>query len=189
MFSLQAWRAEFSEKLKGRRLEGFEYIAQRLSGLANPRILEVGCVRSENAWEADGQSTQIWNWMVCDNLGSATSVDIDEVSVRLAERLCPHVRVICHDGSRFLQHFQSKNRLDLVFLDGMDFTGPHALKAWIQHAQFLDAVWDDLKPGALLAIDDCVDDGCGKHIFVKEFLSRSGIHPKVSSYIHVWEKP
>lgn len=190
MFNYEEWVKEFSPKLKNtRRWEGFKFIANRLSQLEAPKILEIGCIRVENSWEADGQSTQVWNWMMENGEGVANSFDLDEKSVSLARALSTRVNSYVGDGLLTLaqNQFSVASNLDLLFLDGMDFTGPHAYNAWMQHIGFLAAAWPRLKKGALVAVDDCVDNNEGKHVMIKDFFRRMGNAPLVESYVHIWE--
>lgn len=189
-FSYEQWEAEFGPRLKTtRRWHGFSYIAKELSKRHNPKIFEVGCVRVKDSWQDDGQSTLVWDWIVENSGGSCVSFDIDEAHVALARLLCPSVAAYVSDGLVALaeNRFQHASNLDVLFLDGMDFTGPHAYNAWLQHIGLLAAAWPNLKKGCLVVLDDCVDDNEGKHVMIKDFFRRMGNDPMVESYMHIWE--
>jgi hypothetical protein len=192
LFSYKDWCNEFSTRLfNTRRWEGFQYLARELSKVESPKLLEVGCIRTKDGWESDGQSTRVWDWMVHKSDGRCYSFDISEKSVSLARSLCPNVGVYLADGMDAIlsNHYSCSENLDLLFLDGMDFTGPHSSNAWMQHIGLLACAWPNLKKGCLIAVDDCVDNNEGKHVLIKDFFNRMGIKPEVESYMHIWRMP
>lgn len=190
MFSYEEWKKEFAPKLYNtRRWHGFSHIAQELSKRKKPKIFEIGCIRKKDAWADDGQSTRVWNWIVEHSEGRCTSFDLSVESVAMARMLCPRVGVYLDDGIKAIANnmYGCVDDLDMLFLDGMDFTGPHAYNAWMQHIALLGAAWPRLKPGCLIVLDDCVDNNEGKHVMIKDFFRRMGNAPKVESYVHIWE--
>lgn len=188
-FTYEEWEKEFAPKLKStRRWEGFSYLAKALENKQRLNIIEVGCIRSKDAWESDGQSTRVWNWMAFRTDGTVLSIEKESKNVWTANALCPFVHFVVGDGIETLLTAEVDN-LDVLFLDAMDFTGPHAFNAWLQHVGFLAAAWPRLKPGTLIVVDDCIDDGEGKHVLIKDLFRRMESKPLVESYIHIWRKP
>ncbi len=187
------WQKEFEPKLKqfNRRWEGFSYIAKHLLEIKTPKIVEVGCIRTVDGWGSDGQSTRVWEWIAEKAGGFVYSIDRDKDHLDIAKRECPTIETFLSDGIFALAHSSANNKnIDFLFLDGMDFLGGDLPpRAWLQHAGFLAACWDDLKSGCIIAIDDCMDDQNGKHLYVKKFFEDMNIKPVVSEYIHVWIKP
>lgn len=189
-FNFDDWEKEFSPLLKTtRRWEGFSYIAKHLAVKETPKIFEVGCIRVKDSWEADGQSTRVWNWIMQRSQGRSVSVDLNEEAVALTRILCSKVGAYVDEGIRAiaLNQYGSIDDLDILFLDGMDFTGPHAHNSWMQHIAMLGAAWPKLKKGCLIVVDDCTDNNEGKHVMIKDFFRRTGNKPVVESYMHIWE--
>lgn len=192
LFSYKEWEKKFAPKLMGtRRWDGFSFIAKELSKVHHPKIFEVGCIRAEDAWDSDGQSTIVWDWIADKGNGMCTTVDVSEKHVALARQKCPNVGAYVSEGIYAITSnaYGHMSGLNLLFLDGMDFTGPHAYNAWMQHTAMLGAAWPNLKPGCLIAVDDCVDDGEGKHVLIKDFFRRMDLKPVVESYMHIWRMP
>ncbi len=188
--SVDAFAGVFGPHLAAsRRWQAFMYIVGKLLGLQREiHLLETGCLRRLGNWEGDGQSTLVWNWFVETVGGSATSVDLNLEACSLAQQVCPLVEVHHGDSLQFL----SSNRmlltkLDLVFLDSMDYFPPHA-HSELHHAAELALAYHHLKPGCLIAVDDCLGTEVGKHVFVKLFFDRLGQPPVFEGYITVWEK-
>lgn len=189
-FDYDEWEKEFRPKLRDtRRWHGFSHVAKALSVKNQPKIFEVGCIRVKDAWESDGQSTMVWDWIAKKSGGQCLSFDLVEDHVALARLTCPNVQSYVGEGIFTLARndYRIAENLDILFLDGMDFTGPHAYNAWISHIGMLAAAWPRLKKGCLLVIDDCVDDNEGKHVMIKDFFRRMGNRPIVESYMHIWE--
>ena len=187
-FQLADFEAEFGPKLRDtRRWEGFHYIASRLAPMDRPLIIETGCLRSENDWAGNGQSTLLWSWMA-QHGAQVGSVDIDEQNVRFARQRCPGVYVQFSDSIEFLSVLQEPNRIDLLYLDSYDHDPPYG-PSELHGAGELACVWDKLKSGCMIAVDDCNGDGTGKHYLIRHFFDRMGIKPVVASYIHIWIKP
>lgn len=193
MFKYEEWEAEFAPKLKNtRRWAGFSYIAKQLSSYGHsPKILEVGCMRVDGSWEADGQSTRVWDWMCKGGSALCNSFDLSAEHVALARLHCRNVNAYVGEGIRMISQnpYGVADDLDVLFLDGMDFTGPHAYNAWISHIGMLAAAWPRLKPGCLIVLDDCVDNNEGKHVMIKDFFRRMGNEPLIESYMHIWRMP
>ena len=64
--SLAEFDREFRSKVgEDRRWAGFKLIAYYLLAKQEPvHIVETGCARQVDNWCGDGQSTQVWNWIV-----------------------------------------------------------------------------------------------------------------------------
>ncbi len=86
------------------RWPAFKIIAYYLLAKQGPvHIAETGCAREENNWSGDGQSTQVWNWIIQRTGGSAISFDINPKAVAYAKSVAPLVDVRCIDSVQGLR--------------------------------------------------------------------------------------
>lgn len=176
-----------------KRWDGFSYLSLQLSRKSNALIVETGCVRRENDWEGAGCSTRVWDWMVEETEGAtgAISIDNDSGHVELAKHLCRNVKVQLEDSIFALRRMVElgvAREIDLLFLDSYDHNPPYG-PSELHAAGELACVWDHLKSGCFIAVDDCNPDGTGKHHLVRQFFIRMNIKPEKSDYIHIWRKP
>ena len=151
------------------------------------KIVETGCVRAKDNWHGDGQSTVVWDWVISEVSGSATSIDLDPQACETALRLAPGAKVICGDSVENLMYLTDKSEIDFLYLDSMDCDGTG--RSALHHLDELAICWDHLKPGTMIAIDDCLEDGRGKGQMVRPRLDKVGILPILDSYITIWKKP
>lgn len=171
-----------------RRYEAFKLICEHLISLGRPvKIVETGCVRAKDNWHGDGQSTVIWDWVISQVGGRATSIDLDPQACETAIRLAPAAKVICGDSVENLMYLTDKSEIDFLYLDSMDWDG--TAKPALHHLDELAVCWDHLKPGTIIAIDDCLEDGRGKAQMIRPRLDKAGILPILDSYITIWRKP
>jgi SAM-dependent methyltransferase len=191
---LNEFQRKFFKHLGGSpRWNAFLFIAkQLLEKEGDVWLCETGCARWANNWHGDGQSTQLWDWILEQKGGTGFSVDIEPRHVEYAKQVAPRVFVTCADSIRYLAEFDNKaaSLLDLLFLDSYDY-GPddrYALSE-LHHAGELAAIYERLKPGCLVAVDDCHTPEEGKQRFVKLFFKKLGVEPIHESYITVWKKP
>lgn len=186
----------FEEKFKPHlgethRWQAFSFIAQELFNLNRPvEIVETGCMREIGNWKGDGQSTLLWDFIAELTNGYFAAVDSDSkaVSVAAEASTCFQTSIFCNDSIAFLKRHQPRSDIDLLYLDSMDYDGERNLSA-LHHVGELACVYRDLKPGCLIAVDDCHSAKAGKHIFVKAFFDSIGVEPLINSYITVWRKP
>ena len=185
--------AEFDRAFKGKvgdehRWPGFKLIAYYLLAKQEPiHIAETGCARERDNWYGDGQSTQVWNWIIERTGGSLISFDINPNCVAYAKSVAPLADVRCIDSVQGLRQLQNPEQLDFLYLDSYDLTD--GIESPTHHLAELAAVYPRLRSGCIIAVDDCMGDQKGKHRFVRDFLSRLGVEPVLRSYITVWRKP
>jgi len=185
--------AEFDRAFKSkvgedRRWAGFKLIAYYLLAKQEPvHIAETGCARQENNWSGDGQSTQVWNWIIERTGGSLVSFDIDAKAVGYAKSVAPLADVRCIDSVQGLRQLQNPEQLDFLYLDSFDLTD--GIESPTHHLAELTAIYPRLKSGCIIAVDDCKTETKGKHRFVRDWLMIVGVRPVLESYVTVWRKP
>ncbi len=179
---------EFRPKLENTpRWVPFRFIAQYLLGLGKPlRIVETGTLREIDDWSGDGQSTRLWDWMVDRTGGRGDSVDIEPSAVKVAASICKKMKITQGDSIEFLRKLDSPEEIDFLYLDSYDCAGPLSP---LHHVGELAAIYERLKPGCLIAVDDCHTPEWGKQILVKRFFELARIAPLGESWITVWQKP
>jgi len=172
-----------------RRWQAFAFIADALAELRRPiGIVETGCLRQIGNWAGDGQSTVVWDWLVKQHGGYGHSYDISPESVAAARSSVSTMQVHQQDSVEALAGFASASTIDLLYLDSYDWTADSDASAQ-HHRKELEAIYDRLRPGCLIAIDDCFSDLEGKHALAKDWLAGIGVQPVTKGYITVWRKP
>ena len=185
--------AEFDRAFKSKvgedhRWAGFKTIAYYLLAKQEPvHIAETGCARQENNWSGDGQSTQVWNWIVQRTGGSLVSFDIDPKAVAYAKSVAPLADVHCIDSVQGLRLMPNAEQLDFLYLDSFDLTD--GIESPTHHLAELASIYPRLKSGCIIAVDDCKSETHGKHRFVRDWLMILGVRPLLESYVTVWKKP
>ena len=187
--SLADFDREFRSKLgENRRWPAFKTIAYYLLAKQEPvHIAETGCARERDNWYGDGQSTQVWNWIIERTGGTAVSFDTNPKAVAYAKSAAPLVDVHCIDSIQGLRMIPKPEELDFLYLDSYDLTD--GIESPTHHLAELTAVYSRLKSGCLIAVDDCVNETRGKHRFVRDWLRMLGVNPIQESYVTVWRKP
>jgi hypothetical protein len=169
------------------RWHAFAFVYDELARLNRPvQIVETGCARLVGNWSGDGQSTLVWSWIADQLGGSVTSYDITPESCRVARQLAPTANIIQSDSVAGLAAYPTPEEIDFLYLDSMDYDGDPSAE---HHLAELGAVWDKLRPGAIIAVDDNRGGGDGKHKFILRRLSSSGIEPLIHGYVVSWIKP
>jgi SAM-dependent methyltransferase len=185
--------AEFDRAFKSKvgenhRWAGFKTIAYYLLAKQEPvHIAETGCARQEHNWSGDGQSTQVWNWIIERTGGSLVSFDIDPKAVAYAKSVAPLADVRCIDSVQGLRMMPKPEQLDFLYLDSFDLTD--GIDSPTHHLAELTAIYPRLKSGCIIAVDDCKSEMHGKHRFVRDWLMILGVRPVLESYVTVWRKP
>ena len=170
------------------RWPAFKTIAYYLLAKQGPvHIAETGCARERDNWYGDGQSTQVWNWIIERTGGSAVSFDINPNCVAYAKTVAPLVDVQCIDSVQGLRLIPHPERLDFLYLDSFDLTD--GIESPTHHLAELTSIYPRLPSGCLIAVDDCKVNGNGKDRFVRAWLSSLGVEPIQDSYVTVWRKP
>jgi len=171
------------------RWESFKFIADELTALGRPvGIVETGCLRLVGNWAGDGQSTAVWDWLLSNLGGYGHSYDISSESVAAARSAVRLMKVHQQDSVEALTGFANASTIDLLYLDSFDWSADSSASAQ-HHLRELQAIYDRLRPGCLIAIDDCFSDLQGKHTLAKDWLASLGIQPVTKGYITVWRKP
>jgi hypothetical protein len=182
--------SKFSKHLgTTRRWQAFTFIADRLAELRRPiGIVETGCLRQIGNWAGDGQSTVVWDWLVKQHGGYGHSYDISAESVAAARSSVSTMQVHQQDSVEALAGFASASTIDLLYLDSYDWRADSDASAKHHRAE-LEAIYDRLRPGCLIAVDDCMGKEKGKHALVLPWLAERGVKPIVTGYVYVWRKP
>ena len=172
-----------------KRWAAFKFIADELTALRRPiGIVETGCLRLAGNWAGDGQSTAVWDWLISNLGGYGHSYDISPESVAAARSAVRLMQVHQQDSVEALGAFPDAGTIDLLYLDSFDWSADSSASAE-HHLKELQAIYDRLRPGCLIAIDDCFSDLQGKHALAKDWLAGIGVQPVCKGYITVWRKP
>jgi hypothetical protein len=172
-----------------RRWQAFVFIADALAELRRPiGIVETGCLRQPDNWAGDGQSTAVWDWLLNQHGGYGHSYDISPDSVAAARAAVSRMQVHQQDSVEALASFASASTIDLLYLDSYDWKAGSDASA-LHHRAELEAIYDRLRPGCLIAVDDCMGKEKGKHALVLPWLAERGVEPIVTGYVYVWRKP
>lgn len=170
------------------RWEPFRLIANDLlTRKTAVNIVETGCARQAENWSGDGQSTQLWNWIIEKTGGSIVSFDINKNAVEYARTVAPLADVRCVDSVQGLRQLQHPEHVDLLYLDSFDLTG--GIESPTHHLAELSSIYPRLSPRCLIAVDDCESEQHGKHRFVRDYLQKIGVLPVYRGYITIWVKP
>lgn len=174
----------------------FQYVIEALSG-KKPLIIETGCMRNDHgklAWGDDGCSTLIFNMFAKREQGTCISVDISEDNIGYARKFnLGNGIFVRSDSITFLQEFQEKKHIDLLYLDSYDFDPANPEASQGHHLNELMSVYESLKSGCLILIDDAdvKFDGTleGKATSIIAFFNSLGVTPKYSGYQILYIKP
>jgi len=175
-------------RIRNRKLT-FDFIVEKLNKNSELLVLETGCMRADHgdlAFGDDGCSTLIFDLLAKSCNGSNYSVDISQENINHAKKFCKNTTFIHMDSVKFLKSFQFKDKIDLLYLDSYDFETLNPEPSQQHHLSEIMAVYDQLKEGCLILIDDsdAQPDGSviGKSFLVKKFFDEKGISPLVSDY-------
>jgi hypothetical protein len=184
-----AFEVEFGGRLRGSaRFEPFKFICDKLDGIGAPLVIvETGCMRQLNNWHGDGQSTLVWDWLITRNGGMLTSVDIDENACAMVIRATKNAHARRGNSVEVLPSLPYVSHIDLLYLDSMDWTGDR--ESAIHHLNELASVWDRLKEGCVIAVDDCFEPTRGKGQEIYRVLTAAGMTPMLTGHVTVWQKP
>ena len=143
-------------RIRNRRTT-FDYILQDLHNKNNLVIVETGCMRADHgnlAFGDDGCSTLIFDLLARSTGGQNYSVDISIKNINHAKKYCKNTIFSNSDSINFLKDFDLKNTIDLLYLDSFDFDPSNPIPSQKHHLAEIQAVYDDLKEGCLILIDD-----------------------------------
>ena len=144
-----------------RRANGFRKVFTYLDRLERPvTIVETGCVREQDNWAGDGQSTILFDKYAEFHPGSAVlSVDVDPTAVALCKPLVTRAQVNRSDSIAFLENLARRwpdqfEVLDLLYLDSHEVNLEDPLASAAHHLDELLAIAPVICPDTLVVVDD-----------------------------------
>ena len=171
------------------RESGFRLMVEFLKTIDNPLIIETGCARG-NTPEGDGWSTVLWDRYVTENSGRAYSVDITPAHVEFSRANVQKLEVVLGDSVKFLYELgQTDSTVDVLYLDSYDFIPGEEHNSSLHHILELACILHKLKPGSLVAVDDCFfKEGRrdGKGVYVHQFMENLGKELIHDGYQMIW---
>jgi trans-aconitate methyltransferase len=187
---------EFNEKFGfkiGVRAKAFEKIITHINHLRhdNFTIIETGTAREKDNWCGDGQSTLIWDWVLGKYPNAkGISIDIDREAIELAASQTSRISYGVGDSVFALNNLDWSWKRDckVLYLDSFDLDKENPLPSSFHHMKEMVSIFGALPSGCLVAVDDCVSDKVGKHLYVKAFFDSIGIEPFLEGYITAWIK-
>ena len=173
---------------------GYAAIFRRLARHDRPLIVETGSMRMPGVvdFATDGASTFLFHHYCRDHGGECWTVDIDPAATRHVAALCDPriVRAATGDSVAFLRAFARKDAIRLLYLDSLDLDADDPLPSQRHHLHEVEAVYDALAPGAIIAVDDhFVHRGApvGKGTLVERFLRERHVPLVYDGYLKVWQ--
>jgi SAM-dependent methyltransferase len=172
------------------RAEGFDLVFAHLESLgqAEYHIIETGTLRNPGNWK-DGQSARLFTEFVDHYAGTVRSVDIDPAAVASARNSITSSRFesTCQDSVQYLSTQPDLNQVDLFYLDSYDVKWNDDHLSAEHHLREFQAIEPDLKPGALVVIDDNSrflesNQRTGKGHYIADYLEAKGIQPLYDAY-------
>jgi hypothetical protein len=170
--------------LTGIRADGFYWMFDQLEQQRKTwyRIVETGCMRSkyrECDFERDGCSTLIFDRFAQKMGGAVESVDSSVAAVEYARKFIdPNTTTVyCHDSILFLRNGRGGGKIDLLYLDSMDYDKAHPQTSELHHLFELTAAMRNLGRGSIVMVDDNYSDGTGKGRLVRKFFTEYGLVP------------
>ena len=144
------------------RTEGFRKVFDHLDRFDRPvGIVETGCVRQQDNWAGDGQSTILFDRYAEFHPRSAVfSVDRDPEAAALCRSLVGgHVRIHAGDSLAYLKSLADHppaglEFLDLLYLDSFDVDFDDPLPSAIHHLKELLAIAPLVSFETLVVVDD-----------------------------------
>ena len=140
----------------------------------------------------DGASTFLFHHYCRDHGGECWTVDIDPKATRYVETLFDPriVHAATGDSVAFLRAFARKDAIRLLYLDSLDLDVDDPLPSQRHHLREVEAVFDALAAGAIIAVDDhFVHRGApvGKGSLVERFLRERRVPLVYDGYLKVWQ--
>jgi hypothetical protein len=156
------WFDSLAEPRLAHRTEGFRKIFAYLDRFDRPvGIIETGCLRQQDNWAGDGQSTILFDRYAESHPGSAVfSVDRDPEAVALCRSLVgERVHIHVGDSLAYLKSLADHppaglEFLDLLYLDSFDVDFDDPVPSAIHHLKELLAVAPLVWSETLVVVDD-----------------------------------
>lgn len=173
----------------GKRKESFTMMIEHIKGKENTLIVETGCVRMDGDYGA-GMSTVLFDKYVGEFGGEFHSVDITPKNVELAKGLVKSnfTTIHCSDSVAFLNSFHkvSGRKIDLLYLDSMDYNPGQEHESSEHHLKELMAVLPYIQSGTMIAVDDNISDSKGKGAYILEYMNSHNKQRIHSGYQWIW---
>ena len=173
----------------------FDYVIDKLYNRKDMLIIETGCMRADHgklSFGDDGASTFIFNCLAKYTGSTFISVDISEKNIEHARNFCKDTTFQLSDSIEFLTEFKQPELIDLIYFDSYDFDPNNPLMSQNHHLQEFQAVYNKLKNGCIIVIDDADAkmDGTffGKGSKIREHLQKQNIFPLIESYQLIYIK-
>jgi SAM-dependent methyltransferase len=172
------------------RAAGFDLAFAHLESRAQDQyhIIETGTLRNPGNWK-DGQSARLFTEFVEHHGGTVRSVDIDPAAVASARGAITsdQFESTCMDSVLYLATQLDLDQIDLFYLDSHDVKWNDDHASAEHHLREFQTIESDLKPGALVVIDDnsrFKDSGTrtGKGHYIADYLHAKGIDPVYDAY-------
>jgi SAM-dependent methyltransferase len=172
------------------RAAGFNLVFAHLENLNQDQyhIIETGTLRNPGNWK-DGQSARLFTEFVEHHGGTVRSVDIDPAAVASARGAITSDRFesTCMDSVLYLATQLDLDQVDLFYLDSYDVKWNDDHLSAEHHLKEFQTIESNLKPGALVVIDDnsrFKDSGTrtGKGHYIADYLHAKGIDPVYDAY-------
>lgn len=174
---------------------GFDLMFSLLleQNLPQYHIIETGTMRNPGNWK-DGQSAFLFTEFVKHYGGWVRSVDIDSLACDTARKAinCDQFTVTCSDSVAYLNGLSDLGTVDLFYLDSWDVKWHNDHDSAEHHLKEFQAIEAQLKPGAVVAIDDNAkflesSKRTGKGRRIVEYLADKNIHPKYDAYQIIYQ--
>ena len=170
------------------RWDFFKHVNEYLGNLCRPiYLVETGSMRRADNWDGDGQSTRVWDWMALEYGGHVVTCELDQSAIDLARKFTDRAQYIHGDSVDALREMPNKQNIDLLYLDSMDAYHKGSAE---HHYQELKQVYDHMRIGALIAIDDYHGKGEGKTAVIEALFDRKWIPGTLfQNQVLVYAKP
>ena len=185
----------------GRKLT-MDIVADSLSHIHCPVILEIGMTRIKDNWLHDGYSTIFFSWIVNQYNGELYSIDINPNAIETCRQILEehelfsdNVHLINQDALNYLDTFDKK--INVLYLDGWDYTvtdprartveDPHINHiSETSHLVSLQKVEHLLVPGSMIIVDDVLNNSTfyGKGKLVIPYMIENGYELNPISFNH-----
>ena len=156
-------------------------------------IIETGTVHGTHSnirkRMAEGYSTVLFSEFVKEHNGKVLSIDINAEHCEISRKLCNNsvqVDIITDDSVEYLWKFKPSHPIDLVYLDSFDLDANNPHPSAFHHIKEFLAIERHLQNGALIVVDDHVDDEIGKGTYIQQFFKNIGLTPFFKDYQIGW---
>lgn len=156
-------------------------------------IVETGTVHGTHSnirkRMAEGYSTVLFSEFVKEHNGKVLSIDINAEHCAISRDLCSNseqVNIVNADSVEYLWKFTPPYPIDLLYLDSFDLVADDPHPSAMHHMKEFLAVERYLQNGALIVVDDHVNDEIGKGTYVQQFFKNVGLTPFFKNYQIGW---